>query len=95
MTIRAKFKLVAMRSYIAEMYNYETKTSSPAKFVDLEWRVVNPNRDNPTDENKQYWSSTPTGDIKFATVNQAAVDDVELGKEYYVTFQEVPGDSGC
>ncbi len=89
--VRCKFKLVGMRSYLSNVYNYETKKGEDKKLVDLEFRVVNPNRDDPSDEKKKSWSSTPSGEIKLATVNQEAIDQFEVGKEYYVTLEEVPG----
>jgi hypothetical protein len=35
-------------------------------------------------ENEQFFRYTPTGDIRFFTLNPAALSSFEMGKEYYV-----------
>ncbi len=82
----AKFKLVAAKTTIADFW--EDNKTVPKKLVTLEFRPVNPKRDDPSDENSKFWSATPSGQIELGMVNQAAVDQFELGKEYYVTFTE-------
>ncbi|MCE5226833.1 MAG: hypothetical protein LLG05_13380 [Porphyromonadaceae bacterium] len=37
-----------------------------------------------SEENKQFFSATPSGDITFNTVNRDAADQIEQGKEYYI-----------
>ncbi len=39
-----------------------------------------------SEENKKFFQATPGGDITFYTVNQAAFDSFEQGKEYYIDF---------
>jgi len=41
-----------------------------------------------SEENKKFWKYTPSGKIELGTVNQEVVNDMELGKEYYVVFSE-------
>lgn len=41
-----------------------------------------------SDENKQFFEATPTGEIKLGTVNAEAAAMFELGKEYYVEFMK-------
>jgi len=37
-----------------------------------------------SEENKQFFKWTPSGRIEFATVNEAAIEKLEIGKEYYI-----------
>lgn len=39
-----------------------------------------------SEENKAFWSATPGGTIEFNSVNDRAVGQFEIGKEYYVDF---------
>jgi hypothetical protein len=41
-----------------------------------------------TPENKTFWKWTPSGRIEFQCINEAAVNQFEVGKEYYVDFTE-------
>lgn len=35
-------------------------------------------------ENKEFFKYTPGGELNFYTVNKAAADQIEQGKEYYI-----------
>lgn len=37
-------------------------------------------------ENKEFWKWSPNGVIELATLNPAAADALELGREYYIDF---------
>lgn len=39
-----------------------------------------------SEENKRFFQATPGGQIAFYTVNEAALNQFEQGKEYYVDF---------
>ena len=41
---------------------------------------------NGSEENKRFYRWTPGGNILLATINKAAADQFEPGKEYYVDF---------
>ena len=43
-----------------------------------------------SDENKQFFKYTPSGRIVLSTINQSALEQFELGKEFYVTFEPAP-----
>jgi len=39
-----------------------------------------------SEENKKFWEYTPAGQITLTTTNKSALDQFEVGKEYYVDF---------
>lgn len=41
---------------------------------------------NGSEENKDFFTNTPTGNLTLTTVNEAAAKQFEKGKEYYVDF---------
>lgn len=101
MTVRAKFKLIGVKTYESSMWNYETQKSENLKVCDMEFTVVSPHHTDSSgkpigtsDENAAFWSSTPSGSIHLGTVNQAAIEEFlsSLGKEFYVTFELAPGE---
>ncbi len=69
--IRAKFRLVSIHEW----------SDSTAK--ELEFRAI---YDKSTPENARFTSSTPSGEIKMAVANPTALEQLQLGKEYYVDF---------
>jgi hypothetical protein len=38
------------------------------------------------EENKKFYDATPSGKLEFGSINEAALDSLELGKEYYITI---------
>lgn len=44
---------------------------------------------NPADENKLFWDASPGGKFEINCVNEAAVQSLELGKEYYFDIHPV------
>jgi hypothetical protein len=41
-----------------------------------------------SDENKLFWTYTPSGNLDMSVVNKEAADKFEVGKEYYVDFTQ-------
>lgn len=41
-----------------------------------------------SEENKKFWSSTPSGSISMYITNPEAYDQFKAGHSYYVTFEE-------
>jgi hypothetical protein len=41
---------------------------------------------DPESENRKFWESSPTGEIRLGTINLAAAEYFELDGEYYVEF---------
>jgi hypothetical protein len=37
-------------------------------------------------ENEEFYRLTPGGSVTLSTINEAAADSFEVGKEYYVDF---------
>ena len=75
MTVRAKFQVVSIESVIAY---------GGGKQEVVKLGVVN-------DEANKSWSQyTPQGRIEMHITNPAAVDQLPLGKFFYVDFTEAP-----
>lgn len=44
-----------------------------------------------SEENKQFYATTPGGTFQFYNVNKAAADQFEMGKEYYFDITPASG----
>jgi hypothetical protein len=79
MSVRAKFRC-----------NSVTKTDhwekDKGQLASISLSAVMSNGDN--EENKKFFAATPSGQITLGTVNPAAFEQFEEGKEYYVTFEK-------
>ena len=80
----AKFRLAEMTTKI-EDYFEDGKMNSKKLVTLIFYPVI-----TGSEENKKFWRYTPSGKIELGTVNQEAVNQFELRKEYYVTFEEAP-----
>lgn len=69
--VRAKFKLVGVKRYIANQWDDFRKSSHEMPVSDFEFNAVG--RDANSDENTAFWKSTPSGTIKVSVVNDSAV----------------------
>lgn len=45
---------------------------------------------DPKSENKTFWEYSPAGSLQLGTVNKAAWERFEIGKEYYLDFTPAP-----
>lgn len=81
--VRAKFKC-----------NYKS-TALPGEYpgVKVSFNPVGPSYDGkggqvwPADsDNQKFWEASPSGELTLWVKNQAAVDQFESGKEYYIDF---------
>lgn len=79
MDVRAKFKCQSVRKTYTTIWN--GNEHSQGFLYDFEFGVVN----GDSEENKQFFASTPSGSIKLASVRD---DLFEPGKEYYLDFKE-------
>lgn len=75
----AKFKFSGIRTWM----DWQNKKVGSLEFI--------PVTDN-SEENKKFFDATPYGKIEVGTVNQAVIDSLNLGEEYYViiTKQKPP-----
>lgn len=46
-------------------------------------------------ENQTFFKYTPYGEIKLGTINEAIVDKMTVGKEYYADFVEAQFNISC
>lgn len=74
MTVRAKFTVRTIERSLAYGSGKELQTI-----------VLSPVTDG-SEENKQFYAYTPSGEIRLGTVNAAAAAMFDLGKSYYVDF---------
>lgn len=71
-------------------YAKDEKGSQYYDSCELRTLVFNPvyANNDPKHENSRFWDSSPSGEIKLGTVNPDAWNYFELGKEYYVNFED-------
>lgn len=79
---RCKFKCSSKTEKEASFWDSVANVSKWGKVYDFEFWVVSGN----SEENKQFFASTPSGKINVATVRD---DTFQVGKEYYLDFTEV------
>jgi len=58
----------------------------PAKMADLEFAPVYST--DPNSENRKFWSATPSGHLQVGTVNDAAINMLDLNTEYYIIITD-------
>lgn len=46
---------------------------------------------DPDHENSRFWQYTPSGRLELGCVNVAAVEEIELGSEYYLDLTPASG----
>jgi hypothetical protein len=66
-------------------YHYRENDTSPLDVVGVSLQAVTAT----SDENKEFFASTPTGQIELKVLRPEAVEWFERGKEYYVDFTKV------
>lgn len=76
MSVRAKFTVVAIKR---QKYGRDQEVHT------VEMSPVYGNGDA-NHENTKFWQATPQGRVELGCVNQAAAEQFELGKEYYLDF---------
>lgn len=75
MKVRAKFTVVEK----AQRKNYNGELTTTIKMSPVT---------SGSDENKEFYHYTPSGNIDLGTINPKVVDAFDIGKEYYVDFEE-------
>jgi hypothetical protein len=97
MFVRAKFKYTGYETSLSSTYPHKTPegkidTSRP-EVVELRTLKLSPVYGNgdPEHENTKFWQYSPSGSISLGTVNPAAWEQFEMGKEYYIDFTPADG----
>jgi hypothetical protein len=80
MTVRAKFAVNSIERFNTSVYADGKSTIKECQNIKLSAVCGN------SDENKQFFASTPSGQLQLGTVNVEAAAKFELGKEYYIDF---------
>jgi hypothetical protein len=63
-------------------WHYKEGNTEPLDVVQVSLHAVS----SGSDENKEFFASTPTGNITLSILRPEAVNWFEKGKEYYVDF---------
>lgn len=84
-TVRAKFYCQSITTSLGTTRNSETGQYEPAMQKSIEMSPVYGNGD-PNHENTKFWEASPSGSLKLGVINQAAAEQFEVGKEYYLDF---------
>jgi len=93
MSVRCKFKVDSITKYANKETVYVD--GKPVKNDDGSWKLEVKNKatikmspvyanSDPNHENSKFWAATPSGSFEFGTVNEAAVEQLTLGDEYYI-----------
>lgn len=69
---RAKFQVMSITKY--------------AQFTGAKIEMAPVYSDDPSHPNKAFWEATPNGKIEIQINNPLAIQQFEVGKEYYVDF---------
>lgn len=81
--MRAKFTLVSIKRQIGQKQAGDKWV--PCEQRSLEFTPVY-GKGDPDHENTKFWQASPSGSITLNVVNLAAVENMEIGAEYYVDF---------
>jgi hypothetical protein len=91
-SVRAKFTYTGDSRSVINTFPHKKEDGQighsrpePTELRLLKFSPVYANND-PKHENSNFWQHSPTGSIELGTVNKAAWEQFELGKEYYVDF---------
>lgn len=90
MSIIAKFRVDRFESTLHQRQILPVVAGEPGRLETVEMRtiVLRPvYSDDLHSENRQFWNASPSGEIKLGTVNPAAWEYFELGKDYYIEFR--------
>lgn len=86
MSVRAKFRVdYKSQPYVVNQWLSDEGKSGIRAVQDV---VLSPVSYEGSEENKQFFASTPSGQIRLTMTNSTAYDALKQGKEYYVDFTE-------
>lgn len=85
MSVKAKFTCTKVESYSND--NGQTVAGKNINMT----AVIAYNADGSRNDENESWSQyTPSGSLQIGITNPDAFEQFEEGKEYYLTFDEVP-----
>ena len=85
MSVKAKFKCASVQPY-----SNDGGETVAGKNISMN-AVIAYNADGSRNDENEAWSAaTPSGTLNIHISNPAAFDQFEAGKDYYLTFEEVP-----
>lgn len=95
MSVRAKFKCTGYSASQNSTFPHKDEAGKPdytrPETVEMRTVKLSPvyGNSDPNHENTKFWNASPSGSIELGTVNPAAWQAFEMGKEYYVDFTPV------
>jgi hypothetical protein len=95
MTVRAKFVVQKIQcSYQTKYKNDSDGRLDYKQPYNVEMRTVHMSpvygNGDPNHENTKFWEASPSGGLTLGTINPAAWQQFELGREYYLDFAPTP-----
>ena len=85
--VRAKFRVdYKSQPYVVNQWLSDEGKSGIRAVQDV---IMSPVSYEGSDENKQFFASTPNGQIRLTMTNPKAYEAFQQGKEYYVDFTPV------
>jgi hypothetical protein len=81
MSVRAKFKLQRVETH---QYGWPNADGS-MQHTEQKTLVFTAVSDG-SPENQAFWKATPSGELKMQVTNEAALEQFEAGREYYLDF---------
>jgi hypothetical protein len=84
MSVRAKFKV---QRYETSLTMSRKQGGAANEWEEVEVRtIIMQAVVNGSEENKEFFHATPSGEIRLSTISRAAWEAFELGREYYIDF---------
>lgn len=92
MTVRAKFKVDAIERRMGSIAKLNDQGKTEWVPGEINTVLMSPvyGKGDPNHENTKFWQASPAGNLSLGTINKAAADYFELGKEYYIDFTKAP-----
>jgi hypothetical protein len=81
---RAKFICVSKTETAGNYYDSQTQESKSGTVVAVRFIPVT----SGSNENKEFYKSTPSGNVELGGLRKEVADQFQLQKEYYIDFTE-------
>lgn len=83
MSVRAKFKVTSIKSFDYSEISKEI-VLTPQKEI-----VLTPQYDESIPEDRRFNAATPSGEFRMTVNNPVAIEQLQLGKTFYIDLTEV------